>query len=223
MADDMTTTASPGPVHAGIIRLDQDLLNGKGKLPSDPHKYVLIDDDAKQCSLIDDDELDASYVDRHVDHYQLDGIETWPQVPNPDNHNVILSYKNGTQTSVSVGSISLDNGMVPDQYYKSQGVIYPIGQSGAVLLNATNTPNLSYIRQHYWDLAAKKTSNDVFMASIVATFAGDVAALAHAGEMSNFLTAEEVTGNVPDPPDSPEDHTDSSNTKEAAAGQDNGN
>src|SRR6267154_1756597 len=133
-----SVNGSPGPVHVRLFRIDPaDIAPGVNLPPVEPNKYVLLDDDAKECSVIGDDELSASYVDRNIDHYQLDGIETWPQVPNPDNHNVILTYKNGIQTSVSIGSISLDNGSTPDQYFKSAGTVYPIDKSGAALLDAT--------------------------------------------------------------------------------------
>lgn len=219
----MGDNESPGPVHATLYRIDPDLVEKANlELPSvEPNKYVLLDDDAKQCSIIGDDDLNAAFVDRNIDTYKLDGIETWPQVPNPDKHNVILTYKDGHQTSVLIGSISLDNGPAPDQYYKSGGTIYPIDKSGASLLDATNTPNLSYIRNKYWDMARQKVQTDLMFAQIVATFASAVSALGHAGEAGNFVTAEDVDGTVPTPAETPEDKTDSSSAP-ADAGTDSG-
>jgi hypothetical protein len=208
-------STSPGPVHAIILHISPELadqLAAQGvEVPSVvPNKYVLLDDDAQQCSVIGDDELYASYIDRNIATYRLDAIENWPQVPNPDHHNVILSYENGTQTSIAIGSISLDPGPTPDQYYKTKGLIYPVNSSGAALLDATNTPNLSYIRNQYWDMARNKVKTDLFFAEIVATFASNVAALGHAGEASNFVTAEDIDGNVPIPADPPKDEVDHS-------------
>jgi hypothetical protein len=208
-------STSPGPVHAIIYRIPPDMadqLAAQGvEVPSvEPNKYVLLDDDAQQCSVIGDDELYASYVDRNINTYRLDGIESWPEVPNPDHHNVILKYEDGNEISISIGSISLDPGETPAQYWKTKGIIYPIDSSGAALLDATNTPNLSYIRNKYWDMAREKVKTDLFFAEIVATFASDVAGLGHAGEAANFVTAEDIDGNVPTPPEVPKDKVDPS-------------
>jgi len=171
----------------------------------DPSQYVILDNDEQSCRVIEQAELFGSYVDGNIATYKLDDIEVWPAVPNPDLHNVILSYKNGNQATISVGSISLDPGPGPDHYLKSGGVIYPIDDSGAALLDATNTPNLSYIRSHYWDMARKQVETNLFMAEVVATFASDISGLAHAGEASNFVggggvDAPEFSGVVPTPP-----------------------
>lgn len=210
MSDDsqaiVTTADSPGPVHAILFPIDPSLQPPNVELPTvQPNQYSLVDDDAQVCSIIGDDELYASYVDRHIATYQLDGIESWPQVPNPDNHNVILTYANGNQTSISLGSISLDPGPTPDQYLKTGGIIYPIDSSGQSLLDATNTPNLTYIRNKYWDMARQKVTTDVFFAQIVAAFADDVGALGHAGEDNNSVTGGEndMGGTVPTLPDAP--------------------
>ncbi|MGH9562036.1 MAG: hypothetical protein ACRD3S_11340 [Terracidiphilus sp.] len=201
---------SPGPVHATLYRIDPSLIDPSVQLPVvEPNTYELLDDDAKQCSIIGDDELNAAYVDKHIASYRLDGIETWPQVPNPDNHNVIITYGSGSQATISIGSIGLDPGPAPDQYYKTGGIIYPIDQSGGSLFNATNTPNLAYIRNQYWDMARKQTETNVMFAEIVATFADAVAALGHAGEATNYITSPDNTNEpIPTPGDSPEDHTD---------------
>jgi hypothetical protein len=219
----MGDNESPGPVHVHFVNIDdlKDQVANPDPPTVDRRTYVLLDDDAKQCSIIGDDELNASFVDRNIDTYKLDGIETWPQVPNPDKHNVILTYKDRHQTSVLIGSISLDNGPAPDQYYKSGGTIYPIDKSGASLLDATNTPNLSYIRNKYWDMARQKVQTDLMFAQIVATFAGAVSALGHAGEAGNFVTAEDIDGTVPTPAETPEDKTDSSSAS-ADAGSGSG-
>jgi hypothetical protein len=219
---DNSDSGSPGPVHVQLLRIDPALLDQKAdlKLSSvDPRTYILIDNDAQNCRVIQEDEFDASFVDKNIKTYKLDGIESWPQVPNPDKHNVILAYDSGTQATVLVGSISLDNGPQPDQYAKSGGVIYPIDQSGNLLFDATNTPNLSYIRQHYWDMVAQKTATDLLFAEIVASFASAVSALGHAGEAGNFVTADDVDGNVPTPAEPPEDKVDST---AAGSGSDQG-
>jgi hypothetical protein len=172
----------------------------------DPSQYVILDNDDNTCRVIEQAELFGSYVDGNIATYQLDGIETWPQVPNPDLHNVILDYQNGNKVTISVGSISLDPGPGPAHYLKSGGVIYPIDDSGAALLDATNTPNLSFIRNQYWDMARKQVETNLFYAEIVANFANDVSGLAHAGEAANFVTSggvdsPEFNGVVPTPSD----------------------
>lgn len=196
---------SPGPVHVTLFRIDPALAAQGVNLPSvEPNKYVLLDDDAQQCRTIGEDELYASYVDRSIATYQLDGIESWPQVPNPDKHNVILTYSNGNQISILIGTISLDRGGTPDQFFKTGGIIYPIDKSGGALLDATNTPNLSFIRNQYWDMARKQAETNVLFAKIVASFASAVAALGHAGEATNFVTGGD-NETVPTPADPPED------------------
>lgn len=225
----MGDNESPGPVHVTLYRIDPDLIDQKVNLPTvEPNKYVLLDDDAKQCSIIGDDDLNAYLVDRNIDTYKLDGIESWPQVPNPDKHNVILTYKDGHQTSVLIGSISLDDGLPPDQYYKSGGTIYPIDKNGAAMLDATNTPNLTFIRNKYWEMARQKVKTDLMFAQIVASFASAISALGHAGEAGNFVTANDVDGNVPIPAETPEDKTDSSDSDQGSgdgsgSGKDAGN
>jgi predicted dehydrogenase len=141
----------------------------------EPNQYVLLDDDAKTCRIIGDDEFNASYVEQNIKSYVLDGIETWPAVPNPDNHNVILTYTSGSTNSIALNSISLDPGPAPAQYYKTGGIIIPIDETGNALFDATNTPNLTYIRNQYWDMARRLVENNLFMAEMVATFASAVA------------------------------------------------
>ena len=212
-------TPGPGPVHARLLRVPADLAEQMGNLPTvDPNKYALLDDDAQTCRIIEDDEFDAGFIDKNIKTYKLDAIESWPQVPNPDIHNVVLTYDNGNQTTVLIGSISLDNGPQPDQYFKSQNIIYPIDKAGTALLDATNTPNLSYIRQHYWDMVRQKAAYDLLIAEIVATFASAVAASGHAGEAGNFVTAEDIDGTVPTPADPPENKVDSSGSDQSGSG-----
>lgn len=210
MGTPSVSVQSPGPVHAMLYRIDPSLIDPSVNLPVvQPNTYELLDDDAKQCSIIGDDELNASYVDKNIASYRLDGIETWPQVPNPDNHNVIITYGSGIQATISIGSISLDPGAAPDQYYKTGGIIYPIDQSGGSLFNATNTPNLAYMRNQYWDMARKQTDTNVMFAEIVATFAGAVAGLGHAGEATNYVTSPDNGSEpIPTPGDTPENQLD---------------
>lgn len=201
---------SPGPVHATLYRIDPSMFDPNVR-PAvvDPNTYQLLDDDAKQCSIIGDDDLNAAYVDRNIASYRLDGIETWPQVPNPDNHNVIITYQSGAQATVSIGSIGLDPGPAPDQYYKTGGIIYPIDQSGASLFNATTTPNLAYIRNQYWNMALKQSETNVMLAEIVATFASAISALGHTGESTNYVTSPDSDNvSVPTPGDPAKDYTD---------------
>jgi hypothetical protein len=186
MSDDGVTPNTPGPVHVRFLVIDPALADQRVNLPPvEPNTYILVDNDAQNCRVIQEDEFDASFVEKNIKTYQLDGIESWPAVPDPDKHNVILTYENGIEATLSVGSISLDAGGTPDQYAKSAGIIYPIDQSGGVLLDATNTPNLSYIRQHYWDLARQQTETNLMFAEMVNSFAKDVSALGNAADRSN--------------------------------------
>jgi hypothetical protein len=217
-----TDAQAPEPAHVTLYPIDAAEFDPGLNPPTvDPNKHILLDDDAKQCSIIGDDELYASYVDRNIKTYQLDGQETWPQLNNPDKHNVILTYNDGSKNPVLVGSISLNDGPEPDQYYKSAGIIYPIDKSGAALLDATNTPNLAYIRNQYWELAKKEAATNLMFAEMVATFTTDVAGLAHAGEGGNFITADHIDGSVPTPGDTPENKVDSSGSDDSSRNQGN--
>ncbi len=219
MGDNAATPSKPGPVHVQFLKMDPALIDQRVNLPTvEPNTYILIDNDAQNCGVIQEDEFTASFVDRNIKTYILDGGESWPEVPDPDKHNVILTYSSGTKATILVGSISLDDGPAPDQYAKSGGVIYPIDQSGALLLDATNTPGLSYIRQHYWDLAGQETASNLMFAEMVYFFAGPggaVTALGHAAESSNYTTGEEVVApplpEIKTGEDSPKDDGDQGN------------
>jgi hypothetical protein len=136
----------------------------------------------------------------------------------PDRHNVILTYSSGKQVSILVGSISLDSGPAPDHYFKTEGIIYPIDKNGAALLDNTNTPALSYIRNQYWAMAKKQAETNLMFAEMVASFAGAVAALGHAGEASNYVTAPDIDGNIPTPAETPANEVDSPDGQASGSG-----
>ena len=89
-------------------------------------------------------------------------------------------------------------------------------------------PNLTFIRNKYWEMARQKVKTDLMFAQIVASFASAISALGHAGEAGNFVTADDVDGNVPIPAETPEDKTDSSDSDQGSGdgsgnGKDAGN
>jgi hypothetical protein len=142
-------------------------------LPSvEEHKYSLVDDDAKVCRIIGEDEFNASYVDYNIQTFQLDGVD-WLTL-DVDNHFVLLTYASGTQTSLLLGSIDFNAGVMAEQYGKTNGVIYPIDAGGTLLFNQTNTPNLAAIRTWYFNEAKRLNDDRVKIANIVYSFAKDI-------------------------------------------------
>ena len=99
---------------------------------------------------------------------------------------------------------------MPDQFLKTGGIIYPIDKTGGALLDATNTPNLSFIRNQYWEMTRKQVQTNVLFAEMVASFASDISGLGHAADASNYVTGEDIDGSVPTPPEKPEDKVDHS-------------
>jgi hypothetical protein len=166
-----------------LINVDSGLLDQVPgvKLPGvEPSTYVLVDNDAKECRVIQEDEFTASYIDRDIQTFQLQDINVLTL--DVDNHNVTLTYGNGSQTSLMLGSISFSGGGMADQYAKSGGIIYPIDEGGMVLLDGTNTPNLVAIRTWYQNEAKRVNDQRLQVAEVVHAFADMIAESGHAAE-----------------------------------------
>jgi hypothetical protein len=88
----------------------------------------------------------------------------------------------------------LSPGATTDQYAKHNGIIYPIDASGALLLNANNTPTLAYAREWVLDEWKKATEENRKMAELVAPFAKAISMLGHAAQ-----DAGEVSEGAPVP------------------------
>jgi hypothetical protein len=165
--------------------IDVDLLPAVSGLEAPtvgPHEYVLIDDDRKRCQVVSEGDLEASYVDNNIHTFKLDGVD-WLTLA-VDDESVNIVYTTGARTSFLLGSISLDWGKKATQYYKVNGVSYPIDDHGALLFNNTNTPRLVAMRT--WYLAEAKRVNDerIKIAEVVHIFAGTIGALGTArGEL----------------------------------------
>jgi hypothetical protein len=167
--------------------IDVDLLPSVAGLevPSvGPREYVLVDDDERVCRVISEKELDASYVDHHIDTFKLDQVD-WLTL-NVDQEMVKIKYTTGAKTELLLGAISLGPGKVPEEYYKTKGVIYPLdpGRPGDLLLNASTTPALVAMRTWYLNEARRAIEERIKIAEVVHIFAGTVGALGNArGEL----------------------------------------
>lgn len=139
-------------------------------LPSvSPREYVVIDHDEKVCRVVDEDEFNASYVDRNIDTFKLRGVN-WLTL-DVDRNIVDIDYDDGRRASFVLGAIDLSAPVRTDQYGKSGGVIYPIDDSGALRLNATDTPNLAAMRRWYLREAKRVNDERIKIAEVVHQFA----------------------------------------------------
>jgi hypothetical protein len=176
----------PDKIRGNVLILDPDspLIAEGVNLPTvEPHTYVLLDDDTQECRVISEDELEASYVDNNIESFQLQDVN-WLTLE-VDNEYVTITYSNGTQTSLLLGSIDLEGGSSAAEYVKRHDIIYPIDQSGNVLLDANNTPNLVAVRN--WYLAEARRLNDerLEIAEIVHAFAEDIGGLGHGSHLGH--------------------------------------
>lgn len=164
-----------------LLKFDSDLLSGDLVLPSvEENKYVLVDNDAKECRVIGEDEFNASYVDDNIESFQLEDVN-WLTL-DVDNQFVTLTYSGGAQTALLLGSIDYGGGSKAEQYGKTNGVIYPIDQSGTLLLNSTNTPNLVNVRTWYYNQAKRINDQRLEIAEVVHAFASAISELGNAAE-----------------------------------------
>jgi hypothetical protein len=146
----------------------------------DPHTYMLVDDDEKECRVISEDELEADYVDRDIETFKLRNVD-WLTL-DVDKEYVDITYSRGATASILLGSIDDGSGVAAEQYGKSKGVIYPIDDSGALLLNNANTPRLVAMRTWYWNEAKRVNDERIQIAEVVHSFAEAIGTLGNATE-----------------------------------------
>jgi hypothetical protein len=132
-------------------------------------EYAIVDHDDKVCRVVDQEEFDTFYVDRNIDTFKLRGVD-WLTL-DVDRNIVDIDYEDGRRASIVLGSIDLSAPPRTEQYGKSGGVIYPIDESGALRLNATDTPNLVAMRRWYLDEAKRVNDERIKIAEVVHTFA----------------------------------------------------
>lgn len=139
-------------------------------LPSvSPREYVVVDHDDRVCRVVDEIEFDATYVDRNIDTFRLRGVN-WLTL-DVDKNVVDIDYEDGRRASIVLGTIDLSAPLRTQQYGKSGGVIYPIDESGAMRLNATDTPNLAAMRRWYHREAKRVNDERIEVAEVVHAFA----------------------------------------------------
>lgn len=164
-----------------LVKFDSEQLPDVANLdlPTvDENKYVLVDNDAKECRVIGEDEFNASYVDNNIETFQLEGLNMLTL--DVDNQFVTLTYSGGIQTGLLLSSFDFDSGTKAEEYGKTNGVIYPIDASGAFLFNATNTPNLIAVRTWYHTEAKRVNDERIEIAEVVHAFASAIGGLGHA-------------------------------------------
>ena len=171
-------------VHVSFV--DSDLLPPVPGLepPSvEQHTYSLLDEDEKVCRIISEDELEASYVDNNIATFKLRDVN-WLTL-DVDKEDVDITYSNGGRTALRLGSIDFGGGAMAPQYAKKDGVIYPIDDSGELLLDATNTPQLVAIRSWYHKEAKRVNDERLEIAEIVHEFGHAIGHLGHAGHLGH--------------------------------------
>jgi hypothetical protein len=164
-------------VSATIIS-DTDLLNQGVPLQEenpelqeptvDASSYVLIDNDAKNCRVIDQDEFTASFVDNNIVKCYLADFSPFEETL--DNEYLVVNYQNGHQIQIQFGLIDAQPGVFPAEYAKTGGLIYPIDESGVVLLNDATTPTLMYTRDWVINQWKEASQENLQMAELVNAF-----------------------------------------------------
>jgi len=137
--------------------------------PTTEHKYSILDNDSKTCRIADEAEFKQSYVDYNISLFRLQDASPFEE--SLDNENLIVTYADGTVTTIRFGLISTDNSPAPvDEYAKTGGLIYPIDDNGDLQLNATNTPVLAATRQWVLDQWVAASKENLKMAQLVNDF-----------------------------------------------------
>ncbi len=131
--------------------------------------FMLLDDDAQECRVIQQDELEASYVDNNITTFQLNDYSPADDTM-LNNENVTFTYASGAQITIKLGLIDMNLALRAPQYVKRDGLIYPIDDSGNLMLNVVNTPNLYNIHKWYHDKAVEANNTDLKFAKIVYAF-----------------------------------------------------
>lgn len=168
-----------------VTFIDSDLLPSVPglELPTvESHTYMLLDDDEKVCRVISEGELEESYVDNNIHTFRLQVVD-WLTL-DVDKKDVNIVYFSGARTSLLLGSIAFGAGRRAEQYAKVKGVIYPIDDSGALLLNATNTPRLVAMRTWYHKEAKRVNDERIQIAEMVHRFGQ---AISHLGNHASHL------------------------------------
>ncbi|HET8670241.1 MAG TPA: hypothetical protein VFM05_06305 [Candidatus Saccharimonadales bacterium] len=164
----------PDRIYGNMLVLgdDSDLLTEVPglDLPSlEPHTYVLVDDDARECRIISEDELEESYVDNNIETFVLEDVNAFA-LDLIDSEYLRITYNTGAQISLLLGSVDFHGGARVDQYAKRNDIIYPIDDSGHLKLNATNTPNLVNVRKWYLEEARRVNDEHLEIADLVHRF-----------------------------------------------------
>lgn len=142
------------------------------KLPTiEPRQYMVNDHDAKECRIIHKDELLSTHVDNNI-------LSIEPLQPNPwtlspdflDKQELKITYSDGRTLSIRLGKISKERGRGTFTYLKTQGISFPIDDSGRLLMNAANTPRLSNVRFTMHEVLRTRSNQRLEVVAIGAAF-----------------------------------------------------
>jgi hypothetical protein len=156
---------------------DQELLDSGVKLRQDGPDlssptvggYYVIDNDAKTCRMADATEFNETYVDKNIATFRLQDFSPFEETL--DNENLIATYSSGAQATIRFGLIDVNaSGSPTDLFAKSDGLIYPIDESGSLVLNKTNTPVLAATRAKILEQWEQAGEDNVKMAELVEAF-----------------------------------------------------
>ncbi len=162
----MTTVRLVDVEHTGIT-LDTDI-----KLPTlKARQYILNDDDAKECRIIHKDELFSTHVDNNI--LSIEPLQPDPWTLSPDfldKQDLEITYSDGRTLSIRLGEISKERGHETFTYLKTQGISFPIDDSGRLLMNAANTPRLSNVRFTMHEVLRTRSKERLELVAIGAAF-----------------------------------------------------
>lgn len=139
----------------------------------DERFFPLIDHDARECRNIGKVELAESYVDQNI--IRIEPVQPDPWTLDPasiDKQDLAITYLSGASLGIPLGSIDIStgSGFLATSYIKSEGIIFPVDKGGRLLMDATNTPNLSSVRLDMHAQLAERSEKRLEVALIVAIF-----------------------------------------------------
>lgn len=182
------STHDRGPLDRGPL-INQDELGPPPEgvnLPTvEARTWPLTDDDASVCRTIDESELAAYYVDYNIAQIApLQGDPWSKEASVVDNQDLRITYTDGRQFSIRLGLISLGSGPALAEFRKQGGIIFATDASGNGLFDATNTPQLAFIRNYFHEVLRQQSEQILEIATIVYLFSQAVAA---AGQSVNSV------------------------------------
>jgi hypothetical protein len=147
------------------------------------HQVPLLDDDANQCTTISAWGLSPVYLPYNPSY--VDAIHTLVSYRVPDewsiegwqNEPLTVQLESGQHWQVPLHMVEAYAGAAATQYRKSNNIYFPADDSGTVLLNATNTPNLVWAKYFIYESVKRIHEQRLQIAEIVYSFSQAISAL----------------------------------------------